>query len=138
MFRLVLSLLGDWKLYVCVSHHGFFPKVFEVFGRATHEKEIRERRKRHLLFCLHIFDNLAVDQKIVCNNHEDLENEQANERKSEILFPRALHHDLGCRVLGDVVFMRPLYLAMIFGMFPDEEAYDEHLMKGVIAYHKAI
>ena len=76
---------------MCVSHHGFFPKVFEVFGRATHEKEIRERRKRHLLFCLHIFDNLAVDQKIVCNNHEDLENEQANERKSEILFPRALH-----------------------------------------------
>ena len=92
MFRLVLSLLGDWKLYVCVSHHGFFPKVFEVFGRVTHEKEIRERRKRHLLFCLHIFDNLAVDQKIVCNNHDDLENEQANERKSEILFPRALHH----------------------------------------------
>ena len=45
MFRLVLSLLGDWKLYVCVSHHGFFPKVFEVFGRATHEKEIREKKE---------------------------------------------------------------------------------------------
>lgn len=23
----------------------FFPKVFEVFGRATHEKEIREKKE---------------------------------------------------------------------------------------------
>ena len=69
----------------------FFPRFSKYLAEQLMKKRL-ERRKRHLLFCLHIFDNLAVDQKIVCNNHEDLENEQANERKSEILFPRALHH----------------------------------------------
>ena len=90
MFRLVLSLLGDWKLYVCVASWIFFPRFSKYLAEQLMKKRL-ERRKRHLLFCFHIFDYLAVDQKTWCNNHEDLENEQANERKSEILFPRALH-----------------------------------------------
>ena len=64
MFRLVLSLLGDWKYCVCVCRiMDFFPRFSKYLAEQLMKKRL-ERRKRHLLFCFHIFDYLAVDQRL--------------------------------------------------------------------------